>query len=610
LLVFLLIEMMTLPSRFSTLWIGLAALIVAAGTGVYLQAHRLNSVHRDDYSPSPPVQEPALEPPLSTGMDEAQREYLWEIEHHGNVLSRGPEGFRALGEALAHANQKKLRGLLADDFEAQTLGPGSEEVRTSNQMINVVRQQPGTAPPKALSADQFVNQMMEWRALFSVLPKVQIALMGLRPLDRNKMDGPWQGSCQLRMFGETAPGKPGEVTLYLTYRIAQPTEKSLPAGRWIHFVSVDQIQVARADHFLMHEVAAKRGIDVDRFHDNWKRNRPFMTNTGGVYLCDFDRDGILDMLIVDTKDIVLYQGQSDGSFRDVTASMNLPTSFLNRHWPSPACSAFVDLDGDGWEDLILGGRIYRNDRGKRFIDVTDLSNLRLSPEASGLAIADYDRDGKVDLYAAQPGQGNSKSWLSGTSGQDTGGNQLWRNLGNFRFENVTARSNTAAGNRSCFTALWLDANNDGWPDLYVINEFGNGVLLVNQQNGTFKEVQLGKGPYDFGTMGATCGDIDNDGNIDIYCGNMYSKAGSRIIGNVLPSSYPEDVMHKMRTFVAGSQLWRNEGELKFEPIGKKLQVNAVGWAYGPAFVDLDNDGWLDLFATCGFVSQSRTEPDG
>jgi hypothetical protein len=91
---------------------------------------------------------------------------------------------------------------------------------------------------------------------------------------------------------------------------------------------------------------------------------------------------------------------------------------------------------------------------------------------------------------------------------------------------------------------------------------------------------------------------------------MYSKAGSRIIGNVLPNTYPEEVMAKMRSFVSGSQLWQNRGGLKFEPVGKKLHVNGVGWAYGAALVDLDNDGWLDLFATCGFVSQSRTEPDG
>jgi hypothetical protein len=66
----------------------------------------------------------------------------------------------------------------------------------------------------------------------------------------------------------------------------------------------------------------------------------------------------------------------------------------------------------------------------------------------------------------------------------------------------------------------------------------------------------------------------------------------------------------MRTFVAGSQLYRNRGGLRFEKVGQKCQVSAVGWAYGAALADLDNDGFLDLYATCGYVSQSRDEPDG
>ena len=66
----------------------------------------------------------------------------------------------------------------------------------------------------------------------------------------------------------------------------------------------------------------------------------------------------------------------------------------------------------------------------------------------------------------------------------------------------------------------------------------------------------------------------------------------------------------MRQFVAGSQLWRNKGNLQFEKLGQHCQVAAVGWAYGAALVDLDNDGWLDLYATAGFMSSSRTEPDG
>src|SRR5207248_4063644 len=169
---------------------------------------------------------------------------------------------------------------------------------------------------------------------------------------------------------------------------------------------------------------------------------------------------------------------------------------------------------------------------------------------------------------------------------------------------------TAGGRRTTFSAVWFDADNDGWPDLHVINEFGTGVLLMNKGDGTFREVALGEGPNDFGSMGVTCGDIDNDGNIDLYIANMYSKAGTRIIGNVLPDTYPPDVMAKMRQFVAGSQLWRNQGireegvirqgsgvrKPEFEPLGKEYGVAAVGWAYGAALVDLDNDGWLDLYA--------------
>jgi len=171
-------------------------------------------------------------------------------------------------------------------------------------------------------------------------------------------------------------------------------------------------------------------------------------------------------------------------------------------------------------------------------------------------------------------------------------------------------SNTSGGQRSVFSAVWLDINNDGRPDLYVPNEFGNGVLLLNNGKGAFTEKTLVPGPGDFGTMGITCGDIDNNGQIDIYLGNMYSKTGSRIIGNVKPGTYPEDLMAKMRRFVSGSQLYVNQGDLKFTPVAQKWQMNDVGWAYGPALLDLDNDGFLDLFATSGFISLDRDKPDG
>ncbi len=175
---------------------------------------------------------------------------------------------------------------------------------------------------------------------------------------------------------------------------------------------------------------------------------------------------------------------------------------------------------------------------------------------------------------------------------------------------MTESSGASGGNRSTFTAVWLDADEDGWPDLYVINEFGRGVLLVNRTDGTFRESSIEDDPGDFGSMGVTAGDYDNDGHIDIYVGNMYSKAGNRVMGNLWPGSYPEPIMAKLRSFTHGSQLHHNLGKLKFERIGRELQVADVGWAYGPAMADLNNDGWLDIYATCGFISRSRDDPDG
>src|SRR4029450_6264753 len=112
---------------------------------------------------------------------------------------------------------------------------------------------------------------------------------------------------------------------------------------------------------------------------------------------------------------------------------------------------------------------------------------------------------------------------------------------------------------------------------------------THQKTGTFAEQKLADRPADFGSMGLAVGDVNNDGRIDVYCANMYSKAGSRVIGNLAPDALPPEVMARIRRFVAGSQLHLNEGGLKFRQAGPEMQVAAVGWAYGACLADLDND---------------------
>jgi hypothetical protein len=426
--------------------------------------------------------------------------------------------------------------------------------------------------------------------------------MTLRPITRGRIDGLWEGTAQLRLFGETSPGSPAEIVATLRYEIDRPTEDRLARPGWIHALEIQQVLTAQAPRFLFRESSRERGFKIDFLYDNWKVNT-FTPTTGGAFVTDFDRDGILDVLVTDLNGLYLYRGLGEGQFQDVTKEVGLP----RRAAANPA--AWVDLDGDGWDDLIVGRLIWRNEKGQRFQNYTGKTKLAIPPDALGIVVADYDRDGRLDLYVTRGGHPGSGSWLDPHS-DDSHGNYLFRNKGGWIFEDVTHAAGASGDRRSTFSAAWLDANSDGWPDLHVINEFGDGVLLVNQGNGTFREHRLAEGPADFGTMGVAVGDINNDGQIDIYCANMYSKAGTRVIGNMRPDTYSPEVMAQLRRFVAGSQLHLNRGQLRFEQVGSAMQVAAVGWAYGPALADLDNDGWLDIYGTAGFISRDRNEPDG
>jgi hypothetical protein len=537
--------------------------------------------------------------PRDLELPDAERKYLWEIEHHGNVLVK--HGFGPLAAALKNADAAALARLLHDDFTgAELLEP--RRLRAAFGFAEVERLEDGGRPPSPLTRQGFIARLLEFRKLFSDPPQVKLALMTLSPRVRGRFAGLWEGAAQLRLHGEHSKGAPAEVVVQLRYEVSQPTEDVLARPGWLRAAAVQQVLTARAPHYLFAEVARERGLDTAKLHDNWTSNK-FVTTSGGVYVCDFDRDGILDVLVTDINGNALYRGGADGKFEDVTERCGLP------RFVDSIVAAWVDIDGDGWEDLILGGFIFRNEKGERFTNVTSRSNLRIPTDAGGIVVADYDRDGKLDLYVTRSARPGGKSWLDGKSG-DPKGNYLFRNLGNWQFANVSKASGARGGRCSTFSAAWLDANNDGWPDLHVINEFGDGVLLVNQRDGTFSEHRLADRPADFGSMGVAVGDINNDGHIDIYCANMYSKAGTRVIGNLAPDAYPPPILEKMRRFVAGSQLHLNRGGLKFEQAGKRMQVASVGWAYGACLADLDNDGWLDLYATAGFYSRNRDEPDG
>ena len=133
---------------------------------------------------------------------------------------------------------------------------------------------------------------------------------------------------------------------------------------------------------------------------------------------------------------------------------------------------------------------------------------------------------------------------------------------------------------------------------------------MNLPEGPFEPVELSPNSGDFGSMGLDVGDINNDGHFDVFVSNMYSKAGNRIMDNLPAGFYDADIMRKLRRMVSGSEMYVAKADGSYSRVGKDLHLSKIGWGWGPRLVDLNNDGWLDLFSTCGFISHDRDEPDG
>jgi hypothetical protein len=544
---------------------------------------------------------PALPDPNAAGppMSEEQRRRIWAIEHQVLVLRK--YWFGAFAQALKNAQAPVLASMLAADFKGQKPRAPAEE-RLDAPFAQLVRRKDNGGIPIILDGAAFVAEMLECRKPFVHPPHVEFYPLTLLPDEQDHLDGRWHGTAALRLWGEVGPGQPGEVVLRLEFGLPRPRENTQPG--WLASCAIKQAQVARAPRFLLRDVTRARGIDPDWFHDNWVKHSS-APSAGSIFLADFNRDGMIDVLISDIQRLALYQGLPGGRFKDVTEAMGLPLA--PPFQPDFIVAGFADLDGDGWEDLILAGEIYRNEKGQGFVNCTAGTDLRFPQNAAGISFVDYDGDGKIDIYVSVPGKGD---WLTGRTRDSSGGNQLWKNLGGWKFKEVSKEANARGGRRSVYSAVWLDADNDGKPDVYLPNEWGNGVLLVNQGDGTFREHLIMSGPQDFGTLGLTAGDLDNDGHTDLYLASRYSRSGNRILGNVAAGTYSEPILASMRRFTAGSQLYLNCGNLVFQPMAEAWQMNDVGWAHGPALVDFDNDGFLDLFAASGFVTVSRDEPDG
>ena len=362
--------------------------------------------------------------------------------------------------------------------------------------------------------------------------------------------------------------------------------------------------------FAFTEIAARAGLTAATVYGGVRSNRFLLETTGtGVAALDYDNDGWLDAFIANGTTLEgfpkgkeptshLYRNKRDGTFEDVTSRAGLALS----GWGQGTCAG--DYDNDGWVDLFVTfwgtNRLFRNRGDGTFAETTKQAGLEATRVrwGAGCAFLDYDRDGKLDLFAANyidldlatspvPESGLCRykglPVACGPPGLPGGKNILYKNRGDGTFADVsTASGITRAHGTYGLGVSTLDFDDDGWVDLYVANDSNPSALYRNNRDGTFTDIGVAAGcaysqdgkPQ--AGMGVAIGDYNRDGRMDIFKTNFAGDTSTLYANN--GNGLCED-----RTFASG--------------FGRNTRW--LGWA--TAFVDLGNDGWLDLFLANGHV---------
>jgi len=350
-------------------------------------------------------------------------------------------------------------------------------------------------------------------------------------------------------------------------------------------------------------------------------------NGGGVGVGDFNKDGLPDIFfagnLVSNK---LYLNKGHFRFEDITRKAGIASAGV---WTTGVSVA--DINGDGWLDIYLcksgppGGanrhnELFINDangpgKAPSFTEQAKVYGLDDQGLSTHAAFFDFDKDGDLDLYLLN----NSLRSVGGydlirdqrNTPDPFGGNKLYRQDSDAHFTDVTAKAGIYASAIGFGLGVTIgDIDRDGWPDIYVSNDFfEKDYLYINNHDGTFSEkLESYMREISMGSMGADLADINNDGLPEIFVTEMLPASDERLKTKAqfekwdkYRSALDQGYFHQ---FSRNSLQWNNgtnplTGAISFSEIARFSEVHATDWSWGALIFDMDGDGWKDIFVANG-----------
>jgi len=327
----------------------------------------------------------------------------------------------------------------------------------------------------------------------------------------------------------------------------------------------------------------------------------------GIAIGDYDGDGRPDIFVVSkTESCRLFRNLGGWKFEDVTEKAGVgDKGDAAKVWKQGA--TFVDVNNDGLLDIYVcrfgaPNLLYMNQGDGTFKEEAAIRGLAVKDASVMAAFCDYDRDGWLDVFV----QTNILDSEGHPAGQK---DYLFHNNGDGTFTDVTDRAGIS-GEAQGHSAIWWDYDGDGWPDLYVSNDFAApDKLYHNNRSGTFTDVIDSVVPHmPYSSMGSDLGDVNNDGLIDFFAADMAStthqgdQRGIAVMRTFL-NDPPDDSTHAPQYM--RNAVYVNTGTGRCLEAAFLAGLSASDWTWSPRLEDLDNDGRIDLFVTNGMNRESN-----